>query len=444
MPELISKSIVKDLLKAGISYEDQKGLTNYLKSQDTAPYWGILLVTISQSQLRKKYAKAMTALHNELVPNYISADGLYSSVWNLFKEVVLNKSVYQTSSNLDVKISEFCREVKKPLNAFDVVHEIRNFDVGSQHFNLGNVEVFKLTSDYLRSLGLNEETSAMQANMFSRWVGRSVAKVEVSASEIDRAYESGIIKVNSILNVVRVTTVWERLSQLHDEMFLWELGERLAIPKVKPKRGTLWGVSHHRGYRPLIIPMGDSIAKGLENKKGWKYILDGNLPEDINRRIIRAIEWISHSITAYSLDYKLVDLCTALEILLLPNHKEGLKGGLIALRQVLVGQGSFNSPTGLLYWYDKRSNIIHTGALEVTSYSDYWHLLICCLEVVQNIVRLSRQYPHIQELEQLLSVVENKETLEDFIRHCDQGMFKGRKINAIKKAAEEQLKKLKQ
>ncbi|TRZ54008.1 MAG: hypothetical protein D4S01_00230 [Dehalococcoidia bacterium] len=441
MPELVFKSLVK-LLRAGICYEDQKGLTDYLKSQDIAPHWGTLLITIPQ--LRKKYAKAMTALHNELVPNYISVDGLYDSVWNLFKEVVLNKSVYQTSSNLDVKISDFCREVKKPLKVFDVVYEVRNFDVGSQRFNLGNVEVFKLTSDYLRSLGLDEETSAMEARVFTKWVGRSVAKVEVNASEIDRAYESGIIKVNSILNVVRVATVWERLSRLHDEMFLWELGDSLAIPKVRPKRGTLWGVSYHSRHHPLIIPMGDSLAKGLENTRSWKYILDGNLPEDINRRIIKAVEWISHGITSYSLDYKLVDLCTALEILLLPNHKEGLKGELIALRQVLIGQGSFHSPTGMLYWYEKRSSIIHTGALEVTSYSDYWHLLICCLEIVQNIVCLSQRYPHIHELEELIGIVENRENLEYLIEQCKIGILEGKGINKIKKAAEERLIELKQ
>lgn len=437
MAELMCHSVVKKLLRAGISHKDQ-GLISYLDSQDNPPTWDIFLIRFPQ--LRKKYWGAMVALQRELVPNYISIDRLYSSLWNLFREVVLNRSAYQIMAKLDEKINDFCKEVKKPLTTFDVIYEIKNFDIGSKHFNLGNIEIFKITSDYLKGLDLNEEASFMQANIFSEWVGKSVAKVEVNASEIDRAHDSGIIKVNSVLNVIRLAAVRERIGRLDDEMFLWELGESITIPKIKPKEGPLLMESYYRGFRPLIIPMDNSITKGLESESSWKYILDSNLPEDINRRIIRATEWISHAITSDSLDYKLVDLCTALEILLLPNHREGTKGELIALRQVLLGRGVSYVPTAILYLYEKRCNIIHSGALEITSYSDYWNLLICCLQVVQNIVNLSQQYPHIHELEPLLYIVENKETLGDFIKRCEQGMYEGQGINDIQKAARNRLK----
>jgi hypothetical protein len=222
-------------------------------------------------------------------------------------------------------------------------------------------------------------------------------------------------------------------------MFLWEVGESISIPRVKPRSGPVLSRSYHRGFRPIVVPMDETITKGLENHKSWQYVLDGDLPEDINIRVTRAIEWISHAVTSNSLDYKLVDLCTALEILLLPDHKSGTKGELIALRQVLVGRGTSYGPGFMLYLYEKRSKIIHSGTLEITSFTDYWNLKICCLQVLSNISSLSKQHPSIQRLRDLLKVVENADTLQAFIKRCDCAYDGGAGINKIKKAAEEQL-----
>jgi hypothetical protein len=374
----------------------------------------------------------------------MSSEDVSSQLWQLFKEVVLDAKMYQTRQNLDQKLCEFFEEMKKPLQIFDIIYEIKNLDVGDSSFNLGNVEIFKLTRDYLHKLGLKTGMRVLGDKILEEWVGRSVARTEVSVSEIDRAYESGIPIVSSVLNTIRLAAVRERIGRLDDEMFLWELGEGVIIAGVKSESGTTWTASYRRGFRPLIVPMDETISKGLKNQKTWQYVLDGNLPADISNRITRAIGWISHAITSSSLDYKLVDLCTALEIMLLPDHNEGTKGELIALRQVLIGRGSFDAPEAILSLYEKRSNIIHSGTLEVTSYSNYWHLLTCCLQVLSNIASLSRANPGIQGLKELLNTVENAETLQAFIEGCNLGMYDGDGIDKIKKVAEEQLGRLKQ
>ena len=358
---------------------------------------------------------------------------LYPKLWKLFREVVLNKAEFHSAVKLQEKIDDFSTEVKRPLIAFDVIYEIRNFSVSAQHFTIGNVEVFNLTDEYLQSLDL------MQTEVFSNWEGKFVAKVEVNASDTGGANDLGKTVVSTALNVLRLGVRKEFISRSSDSLFLWELGNSIVIPKVKPKERILFSVFDNSELYPFMADLGNTIGTLLEDKSIWRFILDAKLPEDINRRIIRAIEWISHSITSKSLDYKLVDLCTALEIMLLPNHKRRLKGELIALRQVLIGQGSSYSPAGILYLYEKRSNIIHSGALEITNYLDYWHLLICCLQVLESIVRLSQRYPDQWEMKDLLSIVENKETLENFIRYCELGMYEGKEINKIKKAAEGRL-----
>lgn len=216
----------------------------------------------------------------------------------------------------------------------------------------------------------------------------------------------------------------------------------MTIPKVVHYEGTVVGTTYHRGFRPLIIPMDEVIKKGLNDQKAWSHLFDGSLPEDIYTRLSRAIKWITQAVTTSGLDFKIVYLMTALEIMLLPGHKDGTKGEPLALRQVLLGRGTSYVPEAILYLYEKRSSIIHSGTLEITSYSAYWNLLICCLEVLRNIINLSKQNPSIQKLEDLLKVVENADTLKGFIEQCDIGIYKGAIVNKIKKAAASRLKQL--
>lgn len=441
MPQLVCQDIIKKLLKTAINYQNRKGLTTYINAQTDTPSWDAFLITMPE--LRQKYWRVLGALHEELVPNHISAQDLYINLWSMFKEVALNASHYQTSVNLDGKITGFCQEVKKPLLTFDIIYEIKNFDAGKSRFNLGIVEVFKLTTKDLQSLGLKTGVTDMQDNIFEEWIGRSVAKLEVNVSDIDRAYESGITKANGALNIIRLVAVRERLSPYDDEMFLWELGGSIIIPRVKPKKGISLSTSFYRGFRPLIVPMDKTILKGFEEHSTWQYLLDGKLPEDINTRVMKAIGWISNAVASSNLDYKLVYLCTALEILLLPNHKSGTKGELISLRQMLVGRGTSYVPEAILYLYEKRSNIIHGGTLEITSRSDYWHLLICCFQVLGNIINISMRHPDIPTLEDLIGVVETAESLQDFIRRCDSGIYDGQGIKSIKRVATRRMTEIK-
>jgi hypothetical protein len=438
MPQLICQSVVKELLRAGIRYQGDS-LAKYLGSQSQAPIWDITLVR--NPEIREKFWQAMVELQKELVPHHIGMQVLHGKLWGLFREVVLNKAAFQSGANLQNKIDDFSKEVKKPLMAFDVIYEIKNFDIGDKNFNLGDVEIFKLTSDHLRGLVFSEEASSVQTSMVNEWVGRSVAMVEVNAADTDGANILGNIEVNNALNVLRLAVRKEFISRSSDSLFLWALGDSIVIPKIKPRKGVLFSLFDNREFYPFKADLGNMIVKLLEDKSIWRFILGAKLPEDINIRIRRAIEWISHSITVSNLDYKLVNLCTALEILLLPDHQNGRKGEPIALRQVLVGRNVYCNPTAILYLYEKRCSIIHGGYFGITSFSDYRYLLACCFLVLEGIVRLSQKNPHIHNLRELLGIAENRETLEKFIEHCKLGIHEGKGINKIKKVAEDLLKK---
>ena len=69
---------------------------------------------------------------------------------------------------------------------------------------------------------------------------------------------------------------------------------------------------------------------------------------------------ISHSLSHESDDHRLVDLCTALEILLIPEgRREPSKGTVIALRYKLLG-GHLNA-SAIKWLYDRRNDVIHGG-----------------------------------------------------------------------------------
>ena len=193
---------------------------------------------------------------------------------------------------------------------------------------------------------------------------------------------------------------------------------------------------------PIARDFGDKIVKCISENTIWNFVIESKIPEDIKNRVFRAVEWISHAITSDNLDFNLVNLCVALEILLLPGLPdekiERNKGALIALRQVLVDQNNFFDPKGVLAKYKLRNFVVHGGYLKITSFSSYFDFLACCICVLEKIIRLSKSFPEVQTLKELITKIENKETLEKFIEYYKNGIHECREA---KEEAERLLRK---
>ena len=420
----------KDKLKAYLSNPEP-----YLSEPSGVPSWNILFV--SMPLLRKRFWKTLVILHKELVPKYISAEALYEEIWELLKDIVLNKESYQDSIALNNKLSSFYHAIKKTLSLFTVIYHIKYLDVGEKYFQLRNIEVYKLTGDYLQSTRLTHGINQGGSYIFDKWEGRSIAKIEIAAVDTDRAIDTGRKEVEIVLDLLKLIARSAKLSNTFDILFRWEIAEVLVITKQSVKRTSL--ISRQFGdHHAVTVDMGNSIDNELKDNDFWMTIVEGALPEDIHKRVIKATHWISKAIMMndIDLDYKLVMLCTALEIMLLPSYKSGNKGELIALRQLLLGRSNYYNPTGILHLYNIRSDVIHEGNVDITSRSDYWNLLICCMQVLKNIVTLSRQYPDIITLNDLIAKVQDQETLDHFIDNCKIGMFEGKDIRDIQKVAQ--------
>jgi len=101
MPTLLCRKEIKALLRSAITYPNRKTLAEYIDSQESIPNWDRFL--IQMPELRGKYWQVFIALYRELVSYHMSSEGVYTKLWQLFKEVVLNTKRYETSQHLNQK-----------------------------------------------------------------------------------------------------------------------------------------------------------------------------------------------------------------------------------------------------------------------------------------------------------------------------------------------------
>ena len=187
-----------------------------------------------------------------------------------------------------------------------------------------------------------------------------------------------------------------------------------------------------------FLNWGNSIRGGIR-KLELELLLD--VPDDIRDRILRSIYWISHSAIHEADDHKLVDLCTALEILLIPEGRsEQSKGTVIALRYKLLG-GSLDA-SSMKWFYDRRNDVIHGGPLPVIEPRGIWGLRLVCSETIGHIVRTSSKQPNLLNLRDLIATSYTKENLLSFIKYALMGVCEDPILTKVIKHAKSKLGQL--
>jgi hypothetical protein len=435
---LVCHDKIRKLLAALLEEPDPKRIADIVE-QESFPPRVPLSYALGESLSRTYYA-ALNDVMKELVPHHAPQLDLAQALWKLFGEVAANTTRYCIRGRLTKRLDEFAEEWKKPLKLYEVVYLIDNLHLGTEVFTFGHMRFFTMSDAELIRWGFSKD-NPLDSSVFKRFTNHAVAVIKVWSSDNSRAFETGLQQVLAGLDLLRLAGVSGRLPRLDDEMFLWKLdGAWLArqIEDVNQHATQGW----YRTFRPLIIDMGPHIREGLESEhRSLQAIADGELPEEITSHLKRAINWISNSVTRERPDDKVVDLCTALETMLLPSYEEGWKGQMVDLRHRLIG-GSWE-PGGIFKLYELRSRIVHGGALNVSQHLDYWHLILMCLEALKLIVNNAKRNPQVKKLKDLIETIETKEKLEDFITYFEKGTFKGKYARKVKEAAKKQLRKVK-
>ena len=401
----------------------------------------VVLSNLLGEPLARTYWRALGEISRELVPQHVGHSEANDALWALFREVAANSASYRPFGRLKKRLDKFTQDVKRPLYPFEVAYSISNLDLGGQVFCIGPVRFFTMDDNEASMWGLTEDNPAA-SHARAHWMHHAAAAVEVQVADDRRALETGLAQVTSSMDLLRFAGVIGVISAFDDRLFLWRLNERSITRQIRPNQPS---ITYHRELRftPFRTEMGSHIKKGLDPElSSLQAIANGELPDEISRHLERAINWISSSITREGLDDKIVDLCTALETLLLPNYRGGQKGQMIALRHRLIG-GDWN-PIGILALYDLRSDIVHGSVLNVSQYLDYWNLLVICLTTLNNLVNLAKSNPAVQNLKDLVGIVETQDNLKRLINFLDSPLLEGKKAREIKSLARRCLKELEQ
>ena len=187
------------------------------------------------------------------------------------------------------------------------------------------------------------------------------------------------------------------------------------------------------------MPLGDACAQGIAGLR-LTVLDDGSLEEPMVRQLDRALKWIDRSITEFDLEEQTVQLCTAMETLLLPGYTGPQKGQLMALRYHLLG-GRLH-PAGILGDYEDRSDALHSGAARHIDGYRVWLLRLEVFVTLRHIINLAAANPAARSLADLVPLYETTGSLRQFIDLCDQGVWGRRGIGEVRKTAEKRLKEL--
>jgi hypothetical protein len=326
-------------------------------------------------ELYKAYGICLLSLLNEKKLEYLSQRTIDKELWHLTCEVFFNPDLYKSEENLNKAFSSFQERLKKPIVEYEILVPIENLKLGTYQYEINGIKLFEMSAEFAEQWSVRKD-NVIDEKAYKEALGKVVASFRENSADIDKATELARDRVNALIDTLRVSLLIDHKPRIvewiiHDEQMLFTKSEMLFIRK---NTSTDLGVSYwERCFRPVELKIDDTYNKQLITSKPIIEDILNYSSLKIRRRYERAIYWISHSITTEEMDYKAVDICTALETLL-TKKGDKKKGEFITLRMQLLSmklKDKTYNPIYVMEIYEKRSNIIHGSSLKICSKSDY-------------------------------------------------------------------------
>ena len=408
-----------------------------LKKEEPQYDYTMLSVWLGKD-LASDLRSALNKIRIELVPRHAEDNSLMNAFWEqLVCEVDANPQDYlDTPQALADLVDKFGEALKKPLYEFEVICSIENLEIGENPITIIGVEFFSPTD-------LTVAKRILPKSDFARWLkkegSRTLSIVVVEAASGDTAVNVARDRVARALRLLQVSALCGvPRSTLFDDLYLWKLSGFFLSRPIAAENSQVWHKGFRRQFGPAIFNLGNDIREGIRKLK-LELLFD--LPDDIRDRVLRSFYWISHSVIHEADDHKIVDLCTAMEILLIPEEFKGSKGTIIALRYKLLG-GSLNA-SSVKWLYTLRNEVVHGGQLPVIGPRDIWELRLVCYATIESILLASVKRPGQLTLRDLIESFETEENLSYFIKYAPMGVCKDPMLTEVIKEAKKRQKKKK-
>ena len=390
--------------------------------------------------LANEFLSTLNEIRLELVPKHANDMFLVNAFWNeLVSVVIANPRIHvENSQILTDLVDRFGDQWKQPLCEYQVIYSIDHLAIGRTPVILHGIEFFSPTDEALIERAVPKEEIVSWRKREGTFA-LAIASVEAASKNI--AFEAGRDHVIRAINMLRVSALSGLSGRIRtDELIQFTLSNHSLVMPVAAEEQPRWAWSYQPAFRPLVDELGDAIRQGIE-KLGLERLKD--VPQDIRNGVLRSIYWISRSASHESDDHKIVDLCTALEILLLPEGRLiANKGTVIALRYNLLLRGFGLTPSAVKWMYDRRNDVVHGSPLPVVGRRDTWDLRAVCYKTVDRIICVAASQPNVMTLEGLIATVETEENLDTFVWQVGIGMDMGSFTDQLVKEARKKLKKL--
>jgi hypothetical protein len=325
-------------------------------------------------ELYKTYGFCLTSLVNEKQLEYLSQRSINKELWYFTCQIFFKPDTSKKTTSIQQAIEYLEKRLVKPLEEWEIIIPIENLKLGGREYIINGVKLFEMSPELTEQWGINKENAIDEIN-YKQIIGKVVAIFIENAADSDKAIEIAKNKVSTLLDILRVSLLIDHQPLIidwviHDEELLFTNGE-CAFARKKVNKESYF--SQTRSFRGVDFTLKEDHYKQLDNSKQILENMFDNLSRSLVTRFVRAIHWISNSITSEEFDYKVVDICTSLETML-TSKGDPRKGECIALRIQLLNmilQKSTIHPKYILEIYDKRSNVIHGSSLKICSKTDY-------------------------------------------------------------------------
>ena len=375
------------------------------------------------------FYSVLNELRKDISTEYLRDKELHQRLWCLLCEIELNKDLYKKNLKLvNAKASYFLSELCQPIDEFEVMFKIQNFDIAESPISLWDCSLCKFDAEQLSSWGL--KSSGLHAGIFNEFVNQTLVIVNESGNNqslvIERAREKAVIRLKALQIALSDSHI------LHDENLLFEYSGYAASRKTNDPSSTTWIWKRKR--EPISLRYGEKLENCLEKANQHLSFVQSFRP-GIKDRIEKAIYWIGRSIDEAEPDQKVIALCSAMEALLTVVDDEK-KGEAIAYRMVLLNsllEEAFLDPSRILWIYELRCKVIHGSSRGEATMAEYYTMLLCARETLYNFVRFVNK-EKVEEISRFIAKLESSEKVKSVLEWLEKR--KGEKAKAIRSALE--------
>jgi hypothetical protein len=357
-------------------------------------------ILIKSKEDYSHYRHCLGLLRGEDSLNYISSSELDKELWHFYCELYCDPTSFVNDSSIKAALNSLLDRLNKPLIEYEVLISLeKHLRLNGRSIELAGVKFVEMNDAEILAWGISKDSTLFHQKFYEIVAGHAVALILEQCHGTDKAVENAKIKLNTALNVLRVTLLLDHDPRIvdwriHDNQMLFGADEQYAVREKGDSSSA--SIGFQSGFRSWEFIVDDVYSRQITESK---QIVDSlfipiNAQNKIYERMRRALEWIGGSVIRERLDDKIVDICTALETLL-ATKQDRRKGEAIALRMMLLYSRlnkSFFDPMKLLEIYEKRSDIVHGSERDICLDSDYKVSQWMALDVLTNVLAYINKY----------------------------------------------------